>query len=218
MTQDQRAAVNARGAHGTLGLTPTPDTGERLSRTAPWDEATRPHWDGQPPDAAYTSRGRAVARHLIDVHDHLRSELTEVRELIDQVRAGALGVARARSAINQMTMRRNHWALGAYCSAYCQMVTGHHSLEDEAIFPHLRDREPGLRPVLDRLGAEHVVIHEVLEEFDRALVALLRDPGDFAALERAADTLTDALLSHLAYEESQLIEPLARHGFYRGQI
>jgi len=30
--------------------------------------------------------------------------------------------------------------------------------------------------------------------------------------------LTDVLLSHLAYEEAQLVEPLARHGFYSGQV
>jgi hypothetical protein len=26
--------------------------------------------------------------------------------------------------------------------------------------------------------------------------------------------LTDALLSHFAYEERELVDPLARHGFY----
>jgi hypothetical protein len=46
----------------------------------------------------------------------------------------------------------------------------------------------------------------------------LRDPADFAGLQQAADILTDTLLSHLAYEEAQLVEPLARHGFYTGQL
>jgi hypothetical protein len=32
------------------------------------------------------------------------------------------------------------------------------------------------------------------------------------ALEAAVDLLTDALLSHLSYEEHQLLEPLARFG------
>ena len=32
-------------------------------------------------------------------------------------------------------------------------------------------------------------------------------------LQRALDLLTDTLLSHLSYEERELIEPLARHGF-----
>ena len=33
------------------------------------------------------------------------------------------------------------------------------------------------------------------------------------AVQHAVDVLTDALLSHLAYEERELIGPLARHGF-----
>jgi hypothetical protein len=32
------------------------------------------------------------------------------------------------------------------------------------------------------------------------------------------DFLTDALLSHLAYEEQERVEPLARLGFYPGQV
>jgi hemerythrin HHE cation binding domain-containing protein len=85
------------------------------------------------------------------------------------------------------------------------------------VFPHLRAREPGLRPVLDRLADEHEIIHKVLEDVDAALVELLRNP-DFGRLQQAADVLTDVLLSHLAYEEAQLVEPLARHGFYAGQV
>ena len=92
------------------------------------------------------------------------------------------------------------------------------SLEDQAIFPHLRAREPALHPVLDRLAEEHEIIHKVLGDLDAELVELLRSPGDFSRLQQAADLLTDVLLSHLSYEESQLIEPLARHGFYEGQV
>jgi hypothetical protein len=32
------------------------------------------------------------------------------------------------------------------------------------------------------------------------------------------DLFTDALLSHLSYEERELVEPLARIGFYPGQV
>ena len=30
--------------------------------------------------------------------------------------------------------------------------------------------------------------------------------------------LSDTLISHLAYEEHELVEPLARLGFYEGQL
>jgi hemerythrin superfamily protein len=117
-----------------------------------------------------------------------------------------------------MTLRQNSWTLGAYCASYCRIVTGHHTLEDQAVFPHLRAREAGLAPVLDRLADEHKTIHKVLEDVDAALVEHLRDSGSFDGLQEAADILTDVLLSHLAYEEAQLVEPLARHGFYGGQL
>ena len=32
-------------------------------------------------------------------------------------------------------------------------------------------------------------------------------------MQQAVDLLTDTLLSHLSYEERELIGPLARHGF-----
>jgi iron-sulfur cluster repair protein YtfE (RIC family) len=201
-----------------LGLTPTPDTGERLSRVQVWDETTRPTRPAPPPDAVYSRRGRVIGAHLIEVHDHLRAELARVRDLIRQVREGAVDAGRARSAINEMTMRQNDWALGAYCASYCRFVTGHHMLEDEAVFPHLRAQEAGLGPVIDRLTDEHKIIHQVLNDLDQALVGHLRNPADFAGLQQAADILTDTLLSHLAYEEAQLVEPLARHGFYTGQL
>jgi hypothetical protein len=41
---------------------------------------------------------------------------------------------------------------------------------------------------------------------------------DFEPLQRALDLLTDALLSHLSYEEHELVEPLARLGFYADQL
>jgi len=44
-------------------------------------------------------------------------------------------------------------------------------------------------PVIDRLAAEHVVTHEVLEDVDELL--------------EAVDVLTDTLLSHLSYEERE---------------
>ena len=154
-----------------------------------------------------------MGQHLVDVHDHLRAELAQLHDLVGQVERGTLDAGQARGVINQMTMRQNEWALGAYCQSYCRVVTGHHSLEDQSMLPHLRHGDPRLAPVVDRLEAEHRVIHDVLEGVDAALVAMVRDGGDVSGLRAAVDLLTDTLLSHLSYEERELVEPLARLGF-----
>jgi alkanesulfonate monooxygenase SsuD/methylene tetrahydromethanopterin reductase-like flavin-dependent oxidoreductase (luciferase family) len=199
-------------------VTATPDPGTRLSRTRVWDESTRPVGPPAPAGHAYTERAAAVGRHLVDVHDHLRGELSQVRDLLRQVQQGSVTAGQAREVINEMALRQNNWTLGAYCASYCSLVTQHHGLEDRAIFPHLRRSDAGLVPVIDRLEDEHVIIHEVIEGVDQALVGLIRAPGDFSEVQEAVDILTDTLLSHLAYEEQQIMEPLARYGFYPGQI
>jgi hemerythrin-like domain-containing protein len=206
-----------KSEHERLGVVPTPDDGERL--TAPrWDESTRPHREPSAPDVAYSDQGRAVGQHLIDVHDMLRRELGELREVVAQVRAGRLRAGEARSTLNEMALRQNDWTLGAFCSRYCQAVASHHGLEDDSIFPHLRRSEPGLDPVIDRLAEEHLVIHDAIEAVDKALVHHINHPEDFGPLQSAIDVLTDTLLSHLSYEEVELVEPLARLGFYPGQV
>jgi hypothetical protein len=57
------------------------------------------------------------------------------------------------------------------------------------------------------------VIAGVLDDVDRALVGLVSSPDGMAGLRAAVDLLSDTLVSHLAYEERMLLEPLARYGF-----
>jgi len=203
------------GAGGALGVTPTPDDGVRLSGVRLWDESTRPTAP-VPAGETYTARQRASAQHLVEVHDHLRSELAQLRDLVEQVAAGTLDAGAARSHIATMTLRQNNWTLGTYCESYCRVVTTHHTIEDRSMFPELRRADPGLAPVIDRLESEHHVIHDVIERVDRALVTLVTAPegtdapDGIDAVRAAVDLLSDTLLSHLSYEERELVEPLAR--------
>ncbi|MEP7330556.1 MAG: LLM class flavin-dependent oxidoreductase [Terracoccus sp.] len=205
-------------AHSTLRVRPTPDDGVRLSGSLPWDETTRPVV-AAPVGVAYTAHQQSAPQHLVDIHDHLRTELAQVRDIVDQVRQGLLTVGAARSHLNTMAMRQNHWTLGAYCESYCRVVVGHHTLEDRSVFTHLRRSDSGLAAVLERLEDEHHVIADVLEQVDDALVLLVGSDGYGTAgraaleeLQRAVDLLTDTLLSHLSYEERELLHPLAAHG------
>jgi hypothetical protein len=169
-------------------------------------------------EPAVPQRHPGAGAHLVEVHDGLRAELTRLRDIVEQVVAGEEQAHRARNAINELTMRQNNWTLGAYCAQYCRFVTGHHGLEDRSVFPHLRRSDPALTPVLDRLEAEHLVIHDVLEQLDEALVGLVSGTastqgGGTAELRRVVDLLSTTLLEHLAYEEDELVPALDRHGF-----
>jgi len=211
------AAVGAT-EYERLGVTPTSDDREGRDALAPWDVAARPHREPSGPEVTYTRRGRLVGQHLIDVHDMLRSELEELHGILRQVEEGAMGAGDARARLNELALRQNDWALGAFCTRYCAVVDGHHTLEDSQIFPHLRRSDPGLDPVIDRLEQEHMVIHDAIQGVDAALVHHMTHEGDFTRVRAALDLLTDALLSHLSYEEWELVEPLARVGFHEGQI
>ncbi|HSR94228.1 MAG TPA: hypothetical protein VLK56_05130, partial [Solirubrobacterales bacterium] len=48
---------------------------------------------------------------------------------------------------------------------------------------------------------------DAIEEVDRALVHHIEHPDEFERLQAAIDALTDTLLSHLSYEEHELVEP-----------
>jgi alkanesulfonate monooxygenase SsuD/methylene tetrahydromethanopterin reductase-like flavin-dependent oxidoreductase (luciferase family) len=206
-TAAHAAATPTRPARSTV------DDGRRLSAETVWDESTRPTGPPSDPDRTYTAHERAAGQHLVDVHDHLRAELRQLRDLVEQVTAGAVDAGPARSHIHTMTIRQNNWTVGTYCESYCRVVTTHHTLEDISMFPHLRAADPALAPVIDRLAEEHHAIHDVLERVDRALVAFVAGPDGAKALTAAVDLLTDALLSHLAYEERELVEPLSRLGY-----
>ncbi len=91
-------------------------------------------------------------------------------------------------------------------------MTTHHTIEDQSMFPRLRAADPRLAPVVERLEAEHGVIHEVLEGVDQALVAFVGAAADGAGLRQVVDELTDRLLSHLDYEERELCDPIGRLG------
>jgi alkanesulfonate monooxygenase SsuD/methylene tetrahydromethanopterin reductase-like flavin-dependent oxidoreductase (luciferase family) len=210
-TPPAQVAIEDRSA---LAARPTP-VPERLTGETVWDESTRPTGPARDPARTYTPREQAAGQHLIDVHDALRAELAQLRDLVEQVAAGTSDPQAVRSFINRMTIRQNNWTLGTFCETYCRVVTSHHTLEDRSVFPHLRRSDTDLGPVIDRLEEEHEQIADLLERVDRALVALVaEDDGGIGGVGRAMDLLTDALLSHFSYEERELVEPLARHGFY----
>lgn len=64
-----------------------------------------------------------------------------------------------RSLVNRLTMRQNHWSVGAFCQTYCRILTLHHTIEGQRLFrdllSHLDCQEEQL---LGAIGASSIVM------------------------------------------------------------
>ncbi len=192
-----------------LAEAPPPAPGD--AAPAALDEATRPRLPRQP-DAPVTADGAGGQQLLLQVHDHLRSELAQLREAIEQLEAGLRDPAWVRTLLARLTNRQNWCSVGAFCAGYCRLVAIHHTIEDRRLFPDLQGKEAALEPVLARLQEEHDVIAEALQSLDGALGAMLADPERIVDVRAALQHLAGLLLSHLTYEEEELLEPIGRLG------
>ena len=80
------------------------------------------------------------------------------------------------------------------------------------MFTDLRSRDESLTPVIERLSAEHEVIAGILTRLDEALVLMVDDASELPGVQAEVERLTEVLLSHLDYEEQELLGPIARLG------
>ena len=130
------------------------------------------------------------SEHLARIHAWLRDGLRQTR-----IEAEALAGPGAGTAALGLRLR-------AHCLAFCEGLHAHHSHEDEAGFPYFEQLDPALRPVIERLRAEHVVVERLRTE----LLALLdgADGSDPARFRRELDRLAESLEAHLDHEESAL--------------
>lgn len=190
---------------------PAPEPAVRMPPAVrgPLDEAARPRLP-KGALADLTPGQRALSQHLAAVHDQYRDELSRVQEVVDEVAGGAAAADELRSLVDRMTLRQNLWTMGTFCASYCRLVTVHHTIEDTAMFPELARRDPSLAAVVQRLEAEHEVIAGLLADLDAALAALIVDPAALPGVRDQVDLLAATLLSHFAYEEEELSEPIGR--------
>jgi hypothetical protein len=170
-----------------------------------FDAAARPAWTFTEPSSP---SGAGLGRRLIEVHDHIRAETRKLAALVADVTAGREPAEAARSTLKELSLRQNYPGLGGFCSGYCELLTIHHTLEDRQVFPGLGSIHPGLKPVLSQLYKEHEVVAELIRMLDEALAASATDEGARGRLETISEALAEQLLSHLEYEECQLVAVL----------
>lgn len=175
------------------------------------DPSTRPT---APRIEGATDAHRRRGRRLAMIHEmHLR-QMAHVRQVMEQVAAGEARVAALDEALSDLDMRHNYRVFGNVCGQECGMLTAHHGIEDRYLFPVLaaQDNE-GLRKVVERLVAEHGIVHDYIQKMEEAASAAMQAPGPetFATLRDAFERLEKFVISHFGYEQEELEEAL---GYY----
>ena len=176
-----------------------------------FDDADRPRAP-QHPGAPTTAAGREGAQFLVAVHDHLRAELAQAVRAVGLAVRDRRRAADARALVRDLAGEVDPAAVASYCRRWCRVVEMHHRIEDAAMFPDLAHADGELQPVLDRLSHEHAVLHELLVRLDALLVDLLEGRDAAGEVARALTEVEQGLLSHLAYEERELVDAIARLG------
>ena len=171
------------------------------------DDATRPPIPDLP---GLTEAQKHPGEHLKMIHDHLRENMTVLGRLIERASEGEATVEEVKAETADLVMVSNYRRFGTLCGQYCQFVHGHHSIEDQALFPSIAAQGPAFKAIADRLQAEHVVVHALLERLIDALIRLADTPGtsnfdDAVTIYRA---LEKVLNSHLNYEEDAIGDAL----------
>jgi hemerythrin-like domain-containing protein len=158
-----------------------------------------------------TRRGRAIYDMLLAVHGAIRRDLERVERLAEQALDG-LPAEEISQELDEIKRDGMLWHLQIDCLRYCRFVHMHHNAEDREFFPELRETNPALNPVIDRLQGDHRRVSEQLDAVEAAASALAKDEGK-AARQGVVDALRDLaedLLDHLDYEELSIESTVRR--------
>jgi hypothetical protein len=163
---------------------------------------------------ASNPRGEALVEELKWVHDMIRRDLQTVRALAAAVADGLPG-AQATQTVKTLQVSGPLWQLKVNCLQYCRFVHMHHHGESALLFPRLRESNPALGPVVDKLESDHAAVSDLLDDVTAAAgtLAAQEDAAQDEAetrdrLSSALADLAAVLLAHLDYEEEQISDTL----------
>ena len=162
-------------------------------------------------DRPETARGHMLYQSLLAVHALIRSDLARVERLAAAVLDG-LPADRVHRELEELKSSGMLWQFQVSCLRYCGFVHMHHNAEDREFFDELEEINPAIKPVIDRLRAEHRTVSGYLDAVEDGARALSEDDGKDArrAVADALEVLEGHLLAHLEYEEQNVADTARR--------
>lgn len=172
------------------------------------DFGTRPKAPHLP---AATETHRRQGRRLAAIHRMHLNDIGRIGILLDHIEAGEETPAALADAVRSLEMTENVRNFGVLCGRECQVLNFHHDAEEHGIFPQLEANGGAeIWAVVQRLRAEHEVVHELLTRLERAAMSLMFDTtqDNFANTRDIFRQLETVVRSHFGYEETELEEAL----------
>lgn len=176
-------------------------------RLDPIDRPEPPSFDDLSPLQAQ------AGQHLRAIHDQFRRNMAVLRDLLDRAGKGEVAASEIEEKTAALPLLRNVRMFGTLCGQHCRIISFHHQIEDEALFPQLAQKSTVLSRIVARLKLEHEAVHHHLEETLACLAALQENPqpAQLEAAEAAYGELEALLLSHFTYEEDAIGEALGAY-------
>ena len=162
-------------------------------------------------DRPETARGRMLYQSLLTVHRMIRRDLATVGQLAAAVLDG-LPAEGLHEELDTLKSNSMLWQFQVSCLRYCGFVHMHHNAEDSEFFDELEETNPAIRPVIERLRADHRAVSEYLDAVEAAARALSEDDSHDArrVVADALEVLEGHLLTHLEYEELNVADTARR--------
>ncbi len=141
-----------------------------------------------------------MVRELLAVHDIFRNQLAAMLQYLDEVIAGDQPLAEPqREVLIQSVVQTGE--------QFAHMLHLHHHHETSTLFPALKVEGLELS-VIGRLNSEHDEMAVLIDQFSSAIRH--QSTIEPALLNTELRRLGEALLAHLAYEETHVCPLLAR--------
>lgn len=171
------------------------------------DDSTRPK---APKIEGMSGRQHAHGKRLAMIHDLHLQQMAQVRQVMERIAAGEEEIEKLGPALSSMQMMMNYRAFGNLCGRECHALTFHHTSEDQVIFPALARGSDDLRNVIERLRAEHFVIHQLIEQMETRAIKVIDmlTPETFSRLRDTFEMLERIVKSHFRYEQEELEEAI----------
>lgn len=175
------------------------------------DDRTRPK---APKLEGATAQHELPGQHLKMIHRYHLMQLSQVQKALDEIAAGLPKQAELTQTLANLEMQKTMRMFGNLCGQECEMLNAHHDIESQMLFPVLHERgNEGIKKVVERLMAEHEIVHHFLQELESRNIANSQysTPESFDALKETFLALEKIIHSHFKYEETELEVAI---GFY----